>query len=223
MNTSMNKIFIALALVLVAKSASAISIADMPAYANNISVLANSATLNGGYTLTPGTTSAVANLTDAKAATWAYSSDSPASMDLTFGTNIYDNTGPDLSIFFVGYGTHSITLSLHSGNTWTTPTAPTSLLSYTNYCVDNNADGMCIDTADTPKDYPIYVMDIDFDSNNLLGPIDTVRIDLSNASAVPSLIGAYNTKPARVPLQLAVWLFSSGLALLGIVARKNTD
>ena len=107
-------------------------------------------------------------------------------------------------------------MQLFSGGT-STKAKTFSDVSYTGYCVDNDRNGVCGGSIDDP----IYVMDVDFDSFHVFAPIDTIRIDVSKGSAVPSLIGAYHT--SAVPLPLAVWLFSSGLALLGFVARKRAD
>lgn len=214
MQTLINKFFLLLLLIFAAKTASAVSITDMPGYANDISVLASSAALTGVYVHNPESASAVAGLTDGMASSWAFSNSDSAYMDLTFGTDIFDSTGTDLSIFFVGSGGHSISMKLFSG-TSSTKAKTFSTISYTGYCVDNNRDNVCSGAIDDP----IYVMDVDFSLFHMFDPIDTIRIDISKGSAVPSLIGAYHT--TTVPLPLSLWLFSSGLTLLGFVARKQ--
>jgi hypothetical protein len=224
----MKKILLALVLTVTAKASLAISITDMPGYTNNISVLASTATLTGVFTQNPGLASASANLTDDLASSWAFSNSGSAFVDLSFGTNIYDQTGNDLSIFFVGSGGHSITMSLFSA-TASTKAKTFSAISYTGYCIDNDSSGTCGGSQDDP----IYVMDIDLGIFHMFDPIESIRLDVSKGSAVPSLIGAYYTTatpptpaiPAvpSVPLPLPLYLFSSGLALLlGFVKRNNS-
>jgi hypothetical protein len=225
----MKKTLLALLLVITAKASFAIPISDMPGYANDISVLASSATTTGVFSYSPGSTSAGASLTDGLASSWAFSNSNSAYIDLSFGTSIYDSTGIDLSIFFVGAPPHSTSLSLLSGST-STKAKTFSTISYTGFCVDNDGNGSCGGAVDDP----IYVMDIDFDIYHMFDPIDSIRIDISKGSAVPSLVGAHHTSavslpepalplPATVPLPLPIWLFSSGLALFGFVARKKSD
>jgi hypothetical protein len=216
MQTQLNKIFLALALIIAAKTASAISITDMPGYTNDISVLASSAALTGVYNFSAGSPSAVASLTDDLASSWAYSNSDSAYMDLSFGTAIYDQAGTDLSIFYVGAPPHSISLSLFNGST-STKAKTFSAISYTGYCIDNDRNGVCSGTQDDP----IYVMDIDFEIFHLFDPIESIRLDVSKGSAVPSLIGAYHTTVSAVPLPLPLFLFSSGLAMLGFITRTN--
>ena len=75
----------------------------------------------------------------------------------------------------------------------------------------------------TGSGYPIYRMDIDLDQYGMLGAsaIGTVRLDISSSSAVPSLVGAHHLQAATVvPLPLPIFLFGSGLALLGFIGRR---
>jgi len=156
-------------------------------------------------------------LTDDLASSWAFSNSDSAYIDLGFGMPVYDQAGIDLSVFFVGAPPQSISLSLFSDST-STKAKYFNSISYTGYCVDGDRNGVCGGDMDDP----IYVMDIDFDIYHVFDPIDSIRIDVSKGSAVPSLIGAYHTV-AAVPLPLAIWLFSSGLALFGCIARTGKN
>jgi len=132
--------------------------------------------------------SAIDSLTDNLASSWASSSDNPAYVDLLFSTNVYDGDGIDLSIFFVGAGGHSVGLTLYSGGVSSTTRYYNNPI-YTGFNTDGGTNG-------------IFVVDVDLADFGFLGvdPLDKIRLDISNASAVPSLVGAYNVTPSAASL-----------------------
>ena len=200
--------------------ASAITI-DIPGY--DFAALGAQPVLNGNFS--SNLASAETAISDASASSYLFSYDKSATINLMFSdassnaTSIYNGDGVDLSVFFVGAGTHQIGLSLFSGGA-NLGMDTLSAISYTGYCIDDGS-GAC--ESGSATDMPIFVMDIDFD---LFGvstqAVDKIRLDISDAAAVPSLVGAYYTqKPMVVPVPAAVWLFGSGLGLFGLLARRK--
>ena len=199
--------------------ASAITI-DIPGY--DFAALGAQPVLIGDFS--SNLASAETAISDASASSYLFSYDK-ANVNLMFSdasgnpTSIYNGDGVDLSVFFVGGGTHQIGLSLFSGDA-NLGTDTLSAISYTGYCIDDGS-GAC--ESGSATDMPIFVMDIDFD---LFGvsteAVDKIRMDISGAAAVPSLVGAYYTQqPMVVPVPAAVWLFGSGLGLFGLLARRK--
>jgi hypothetical protein len=196
----------------------------------NFAAIADGATLSGNH-VTNGLDSNLASITDDSAATYILNSPSgPASVELTFGTNIYAGTGTDLSIFFVDAATHYFDLTISGAGTTSTVSLSSESLNnitqqawtYTGWCLDVSTIKGC--ESNSATDLPIFVMDIDlnqFSEFDFLGQnaIDSVFMDISNQSAVPSLVAAHHLAP--VPLPLPVILFSSGLAFLGFFGRRK--
>jgi hypothetical protein len=165
-------------------------------------------------------------LTDLMVTSYAFSRDVPASVRFTFsdganpGVAITGGDGIDLSIFFVGKGGHHVTLSLFDETTLLGSHAYNHQ-DYIGWCIDDGS-GAC--EPDSKTDLPIFVMNIDFADYGLVAPrIDNILLDISGASAVPSLVGASYLAPAvsAIPLPAAIWLMISGSALLGLVARRH--
>ena len=161
-------------------------------------------------------------MTDLFATSWVYSTGSGV-MQLGFSDandqSVFINNGDgiDLSIFFVSAPPHSVTLTLFNDNV-NLGSLSSDTIAYTDRCIDDpaNINGSCSD----PGDFPIYVMDIDFSSFGITASMfDSINLDVSNASAVPSLVGAYDVTP--IPVPAAVWLFASGLMALGFVMRRS--
>ncbi len=220
----MKRIYLTIISIFIASNVHAVTI-DI---GYEFAAIANGATLSGTFT-TNGADSNTASIIDNSAATYLLpASSGSATIDInSFGdgsnnVEIYTGTGIDLSIFFVDASPHIFDLQISSGGS--TYTRNFSSLThanwaYTGYCLDLSSTPGC--EANSNEDLPIYVMGINLDAYFTLGqsPIDSVLLNVSDASAVPSLIGAHHLAP--VPLPLPIILFSSGLALLGFVGRKK--
>ena len=215
----LKKIFTAIALLFIARSALAITV--LPGYEVAAIATADADSFSGAFTSNYKTPQF--SIDDTSTATWVMSTDADAYIDLTFTAGIYDGEDTDISIFFVGGGSlgHTVDIAIN-GQTNAADTRTYSIFSnsetYTNFCIPDTA-GQC-GTSSTP----ILVMDIDLADFAFLGtnPVVDLRLGVGDASAVPSLVGGhYLEASAVVPLPLPVILFSSGLALLGLVGRKR--
>jgi hypothetical protein len=206
----MNKAALALGLAMSSQLAFGVS-TDLPGY--NPTAVAN--TLIGSTGLINTNFGTAANsITDTSVATYILSEDTPAYVDLSFGTtSVFNGAGSDLSLFFVGDGGHSVGVTLFNGGT-SSGTQTYSPSTYTGY---NVSQGSTL--------YAIYYMDIDLaDFSSFLGtnPVDVIRLDISGSSAVPSLLGSYDPNFAPIPIPAAVWMFGSGLiGLLGVARRRR--
>ena len=206
-------------LALASSSVSAMTI-DVPGY--DFAALGAQPVLNGSFSSNISSTETA--LSDASASSYVFSYDTPATIDLMFSdargaTSVYNGDGVDLSVFFVGAGTHQIGLTLFSGGA-NLGMDTLSTISYTGYCIDDGS-GAC--ESGSATDMPIFAMDIDFDLFGIgTEAVDKIRMDVSGASAVPSLVGAYYTQPMVVPVPAAIWLFGSGLGLFGLLARRKS-
>ena len=214
----MKQLILAIALLSMAGTCPAVTI-DLPGY--DFADIAGSAVFaapgESGFTsnyLSPGQ-----DITDAYATTYIHSTGTGARVvDLDFGTDVYDGDGFDLSLFFVGGGAqgHAFRLTLPDN-----PGAFPDAIAFDSNAYDHHEHtGYNL----TGSGYSIFRMDIDLARYGYLGtsPIGTLSLDISNASAVPSLVGAYHLKPAAVvPLPLPVVLFGSGLAVLGLAGRRK--
>ena len=141
-------------------------------------------------------------------------------VDLTFNASVYDGSGDDLKIFFVGNNGHDVDVSVF-GSSGSVGTVTYNL---------PNPDGY---TGFNSSAYPtdgIYALGIDLGTDfSGLGSdaISKIRLRIgdsygqtSSDSAVVSFVGAYNTM-APVPVPAAAWLFGSGLLGLAGVARRK--
>ncbi len=225
----MKKAWVALLTVLLSQQAAAIPI-DIPGYefAGIANALVDSAGRLDTNWPTPET-----SITDDSAATYVKSwgtwnadqtgiVDTTAYLDLSFGNDIFDGVGTDLSIFVVGADPQSIAITLFdTGAGTSSSTRAYGSVSYTNYNVD--VDGEPPVEGEADPDYGVFVMDIDLADFNYLGtnPVDIIRLGIDYGSAVPALVGGYNST-AVVPVPAAVWLFGSGLiGLVGVARRKK--
>lgn len=211
------QLLITLALVFAARASLAVSI-DLPGY--DFADIARSASLTpqGTGVFNYNYLSAADDITDAYATTYTYSNSMNATINLDFGTDVYNGDGFDISIFFVGGGAqgHAFGLSLIDN----LDSYPAVL----NFDSNNYAHYQHTGFNLAGSGYSIFRMDIDLDQFGSLGasPIGTLSFDVSQGSAAPSLVGAYHLQPsAVVPLPLPIVLFGSGLAFLGFVGRRN--
>ena len=219
----LKKLILTIALISTARLALAVTI-DLPGY--DFADIARSASLapSGEGVYTFNYLSAQNDITDPYATTFVYSSTANARIDLRFGADVYNGSGFDISIFFVGGGQqgHAFGLSLPDNmNAYPDAISFDSKtyghFTHTGYNLGDNDN-------DPSNDYPIFRMDIDLDQYGFLGasPIGTLGLDIGGRGAVPSLVAAYHLQPpAAVPIPLPVVLFGSGLALLGLVGRRN--
>ena len=202
----------ALALGLAMSSQLAVGVTtDLPGY--NPTAVANTLIGSTGV-LNTNFNTAASSITDDSVATYVWSADTTAYVDLSFGTAVSNGVGSDLSLFFVGGGGHSVDVTLFNGSGAASSTQTYSPSTYTGF---NVSQGSTL--------YAIYYMDIDLaDFSSFLGtnPVDVIRLDISNSSAVLSLVGTYDPGFAPVPIPAAVWMFGSGLiGLLGIARRRR--
>ena len=137
-------------------------------------------------------------------ATYVFSNDSNASVDLAFSSvDVVNGSGNDLAFFFVGLGS-SLTLSIAE----------------TEQTFETFDTG--IDITDSFGTYALTAALVDLDdfgfaSNQLLGDFNVL---LGNTEAL-SLVGAFNTGVTPVPVPAAAWLFITGLTALGMIGRRR--
>ncbi len=230
----MKKIYLTILLILISSNAFAVTIHDTYEFA----AVAQTASLSGPYTTNYGdvNNSNPVPITDNSIATYLLqNSTGNASIKInSFRTDddstvdIYLGAGIDLSIFFLGdVYPHIFDLQLSSDGSVSELVTFNSRThtnwTYTEMCLDMDSSSKC--ESGSPVDVPIFVMDIDLNSYDLLNdfiglnPISSITMNINNVSAVPSLIGAHHLAP--VPLPLPVVLFGSGLAFLGFVGRRQ--
>ena len=193
---------------------------DIPGY--DFAAIASLDSSDGTFT-SNGASGVSSNISDSEAVTWVMGTSDPASLTLSFGTDIFDGAGIDLSIFFVGAGSHTTDITLFDGTPSSKLNYPNLSPTYTNFCVEINMLPGCTDDVDKGNDQGIFVLDVDFSDFSFLGSnaLTQLKLDIGNGAAIPSLVGAYNLNATVVPLPLPIVLFSSGLALLGFVGRKR--
>jgi len=211
------KLLITIVLVFTARICSAVTI-DLPGYDFADITRSASLTAAGNGVFNSNYLSATADITDAYATTYVFSNTGNATINLNFGMDVYNGDGFDVSVFLVGGASqgHAFTLSLIDNLDTYPGVMRFDSTTYPHY----EHTGFNL----TGSGYSIFRMDIDLDQFGSLGssPIGTLSFDVSNSSAVPSLVGAYHLQPAAVvPLPLPIILFGSGLALLGFVGRRK--
>lgn len=162
----------------------------------------------------------VDSVVDGNAASYIYSDETPASVDVSFGGGLFDTGEVDLTILFVGADGHAGTVTLLGGTSGGGSTGFSIVAndeSYTGY----NSQPASLDESEEciPENdcYGIFAATIDL--SGFSGTFGGVSLDISGSSAAPSLLGTTASVTA-VPVPAAVWLFGSGLLGLIGVARK---
>lgn len=145
------------------------------------------------------------SIVDGNAASYIWSGDNPASVDVSFGGDVFAVSDVDLTILFVGDGGHAGTITLLGGSS-AGSSASFSLADGENYTGYNSKQGETL--------YGIYAATIDL--SGFSGTFSGVNLEIGGSSAVPSLLGT----TAPVPVPAAIWLFGSGLLALVGIARK---
>lgn len=146
------------------------------------------------------------SIVDGNAASYILSNDTPASVDVSFGGDVFDVSEVDLTVLFVGDGGHAGTITLLGGSS-AGSFASFSIADGENYTGYNSKQGETL--------YGLYAATIDL--SGFSGTFSGVSLDISGASALPSLLGT----TAPVPIPGAVWLFGSGLLGLAGLARRQ--
>ena len=152
----------------------------------------------------------VDSVVDGNAASYIFSSDATATLDLSFAGSLFDVADVDLTMLFVGDLGHSGTITLLGGSLGGSST-PFSIASGENYTGYDSVQGGIA--------YSIYFDTLSLNSLFGSGTFTGVNLSIGGASAAPSLVGT----TAVVPVPAAVWLFGSGLlGLVGVARRQRS-
>jgi len=132
-------------------------------------------------------------------------------MSLGFNSAVTNQTGIDLTFFFVGGGTENA-LDLTIGST--TRSYNTSSVLYTD---DTN---QFVYTANTDVgEFALSAIYVDLDSYGISSLTD-MDITLGKGAYL-ALVGGTPATVSEVPLPAAVWLFITGLGALGLISRRR--
>lgn len=146
------------------------------------------------------------SLTGTDAGTYVLGAETTSAVTLGFGDSIFNGSGADLALFFVGAGTQ---FSM-SANGYTVDGISTSSTGYT--------------VTDAFGTYSLEIALINLDNFNLStnASISNISVLLGDASMPAfSLAAGINTGIAPVPVPAAIWLFLSGLSMMGFIRRKQ--
>jgi hypothetical protein len=157
------------------------------------------------------------SVADGNGASWVYSADSNASLNLSFGGGVFNVSEVDLSILFVGDGGHSGSISLLGGSQSGNSTQSFDIdpgVAYTNFN-SSTPNSVSVNNGQ-PTVYGIYSTHLHL-ADVFSGTFTGLKLNIGNSSAVPSLVGT----TAVVPVPAALWLFGSGLVGLAGIARKR--
>lgn len=216
----MKKFLMGLGLVLLSQQSLAVTTVAGIDFLNIADTLDGS---EGGYTTNwaPGGAGTEANsVVDGNGASWVYSNDTTATLDVSFTSAASFNIADvDLSILFVGDAGHSGIVTL-LGGTLSGSSQSFNLGSgagYTGY----NSSTLPPGGSGGPTDFGIFATSLDLSGAFGSGTFSGIQLDFSDASAVPSLVGTISSATV-VPVPAAVWLFGSGLiGLVGLAKRKQ--
>ncbi len=166
-----------------------------------------------------------ADLTDALISTYVYSVN-PASIDFRFNnTSIYNGAGADLVFFLIG-NTERFQLDLLNDANG----AMTYAATFSDIVRDSAGNWFSIDGASLTAVF-VDLDDFGYANDQALANFRVTLGDqlITNepGSSRPylSLVGGFHTQPAisQIPLPLPFVLFSSGLALLGLYAKRKRN
>ena len=162
------------------------------------------------------------DMTDTSPGSYVYSFDTNAYIDMAFtNTSVYNGAGNDIAMFFVGAGTHTGSLTSND----IVGSMLFSELTYTGYDFNEIWDVNGDNTVNNLDLSPIYVayFDLDILGINNQTALNNFRLEIGDASAVPSLMVAINTSPgvSAVPLPAPFLLFLSGMSVFGWFVRRK--
>ncbi|VAW74681.1 hypothetical protein MNBD_GAMMA13-787 [hydrothermal vent metagenome] len=202
----MKKFIVMLGLALFSQQSMAIPVAgiDFLDIANTVN--ASVGTYETNYQA-EGAAGPVDSIVDGNSASYIFSNDATATVDVSFGSSIFDVADVDLTLLFVGAAGHSGTITLLGGSS-DGSSADFDLAPSENYTGFNSVQDTVV--------FGIFSETLDLNSL-FSGTFSGVMLDISDASAVLSLVGT----TAPVPVPAAVWLFGSGLLGLVGIARKR--
>ncbi len=216
----MKKVLLGLGLVLLSQQSLAVSVAGVDFV--NIADQLNASVGTYQSNWVPGGAGTEANsMVDENGATWVYSSSATATMDVYFSSAaLFDVSSVDLAMLFVGDAGHSGGVTLLGGTLdglFSAFSLPAGA-GYTGF----NSSTTPAPPGGTSTDYGIFASSLDLAGIFGSGTFSGVRLDISNASAAPSMLGTTSAGVAVVPVPAAVWLFGSGLiGLVGIARRRR--